>query len=132
MILAFGVMIWYIWINKFTLYFAGAFNFFWGLQDSGLNNFIYCVLGFQFKSKTLPFSIYFFAQSFFCFVFTCVGSVITHPKGYLIYVAVSASFGLFAWLLFLFTFDMKPEPEKVNPDEEDSVVESRLLSPKEL
>jgi predicted MFS family arabinose efflux permease len=29
----------------------------WGIQDSGLCNFLQCVLGFEFESKIIPFSV---------------------------------------------------------------------------
>ena len=32
--------------------------FVWGLQDSGLNCLVNCVLGFEFESKIIPFSLY--------------------------------------------------------------------------
>ena len=41
--------------------------FVWGLQDSGLNCLIRCVLGFEFDDKQIPFSIFNFVQSLFIF-----------------------------------------------------------------
>jgi predicted MFS family arabinose efflux permease len=32
-------------------------TFAWGLQDSSLNNFINCILAFEFDSKVTPFSV---------------------------------------------------------------------------
>jgi len=29
----------------------------WGIMDSGLNKFLYCILGFEFESQTTPFSL---------------------------------------------------------------------------
>lgn len=66
---AFSVILAFVYYNKFDLIFASAFNFLWGIQDSGANNFINCVMGFQFISKTIPFSIFYFVQSFACFTF---------------------------------------------------------------
>ena len=50
--------------------------FTWGLQDSGLNCMIRCILGFEFDSKILPFSVFNFVQSLFIFIFQTVESVV--------------------------------------------------------
>ena len=36
-------------------------TFFWGIQDSTLTNFINCILGFEFESKIIPFSVFKFS-----------------------------------------------------------------------
>ena len=92
--------------------FKVLLNFLWGLQDSGLNNFIYCVAGFQFESKTLPFSLFFFIQSFFCFVGIFLQALLKNKLAYLIYFTILGAFSLFAWLLFMFAFEMKLDEKK--------------------
>jgi hypothetical protein len=44
--------------NTFSLWSAGIMTFTYGIQDSGLNIFINCCCGFEFESKTTPFSLY--------------------------------------------------------------------------
>jgi len=64
-------------------------TFCWGLQDSSMNNLMFCTLGFEFKEdegteevtdegqekkvdKTTPFSVQNFVQSLFVFAFMVV------------------------------------------------------------
>ena len=110
--LAIGCLGVYTFYNQYTLWFACLLNFLWGLQDSGLNNFIYCVAGFQFESKTLPFSLFFFIQSFFCFVGIFLQALLKNKLAYLIYFTILGAFSLFAWLLFMFAFEMKLDEKK--------------------
>ena len=42
--------------------------FMWGVQDSGLNCIVRAILGFEFNSKILPFSVFNFVQSLFVFI----------------------------------------------------------------
>ena len=43
-------------VNKYN-FTAWLMCFFWGVTDSGLNNFVLNTLGFQFESKSTPFSV---------------------------------------------------------------------------
>ena len=47
----------YVLVNSFSLFFAGFMCFMWGLADGSMNTFVNCILGFQFDSKTTPFSV---------------------------------------------------------------------------
>ena len=58
--------------NTFN-YMAPLMCFTWGLQDSGLNTLINCILGFEFEDKCTPFSIYKFVQSIAIFVTQIIG-----------------------------------------------------------
>ena len=62
-LLAFAVLIAYAIKYDFNLALSFPVTLTWGLQDSGLNNLINSVLGFQFDSKTTPFSVNKFVQS---------------------------------------------------------------------
>lgn len=42
-------------------------TFFWGLQDAAINTIINVILGFEFESKIIPFSVFKFLQSLFNF-----------------------------------------------------------------
>lgn len=45
-LLAYGVIMRYLSHGIFSLPFAMAVTFFWGMLEGGINNFIYCVCGF--------------------------------------------------------------------------------------
>ena len=98
-------MIWYLMNNEFTLWFAFIMNFAWGLQDAGVNVYSDCLCGFEFESETLPFSVLYFSQSMFCFIFTYVEAPLTTKKLNIIYMIGCAVVGLIAWFFYYFTFD---------------------------
>lgn len=102
------MLIFYVVGNDFNMYWACVLNFLWGIQDSGVNTFTNCVLGFQFESKTVPFSIFYLFQSFSCFLFISLNSMVTTQLANLIYAVVLAFFAVFSWLLFLWKFELKP------------------------
>jgi len=85
-------------------------NLTWGLQDSGVNVFVSCICGFQFKGQLeMPFSIFYFLQSFFCFVIIYVCSAILTPTAYVIFYIGCAALSLIAWGLFHFCFEIIEE-----------------------
>ena len=57
--------------NKFNKFNQTAYlmTLTWGLQDSSLNCFINCILGFEFKSKIAPFAVFRFIWSISIFIF---------------------------------------------------------------
>ena len=61
--LAFSILIIYAAIYSFSFSMACTMTFAWGCQDAGLNCLLYSFLGFQFASKTTPFSVYKFLES---------------------------------------------------------------------
>jgi hypothetical protein len=64
---AYSFLIWYNERNIFD-WLAYVFVFLWGIQDSGLNCIIRTILGSEFDSKIIPFSVFNFAQSLMVFV----------------------------------------------------------------
>ena len=54
---AFALILFLNEYNKFDIT-AYIMCFFWGLQDSGINCLINCVLGFEFNSKIAPFAVF--------------------------------------------------------------------------
>ena len=44
--IAYSLLIYYAERNEFNTYFACTFTFMWGMEDSGVTNFLNCVLGF--------------------------------------------------------------------------------------
>jgi hypothetical protein len=113
--------------------------FLWGTQDSGINCFINCILGFEFESKILPFSVFKFTQSLFTFVFfivhshlvkdcsiadpddsnvltadqDCIDQQITALKYYLMGVGIFGLLAVAAMIPFDFKEKAKEKPESV-------------------
>ena len=56
-------MIGYIAHYEFSLAFAFIMTAFAGITDAAFNTTVLAILGFQFDSKTTPFSVYYFVQS---------------------------------------------------------------------
>jgi hypothetical protein len=120
-----GVSIWYVINNHFTLTFAFMMNLCWGLQDSGVNVFAECICGFQFKGHLeMPFSIYFFCQSFMCFVGTYVCSALTSPTAYVIFYIGSAVLALASWGIFAVFFEVLEESDETG-EHRASIAEER-------
>ena len=66
--IAYGLV--FAWISIWEFGVLSFFvTFVWGVQDSCFCNFLNCILGFEFDSKIIPFSIFKFVQSLFVFVF---------------------------------------------------------------
>ena len=63
----------FVYIHTYTFSVLTFFvTFFWGYQDSNLNTIINCILGFEFESNTLPFSVMQFVQTIFVFAFMII------------------------------------------------------------
>jgi len=110
--IAFGLIIAYTANNEWSFWFAFLMQVAWGIQDAAANNFVWCVCGFQFESDTRPFMLFFFVQSFSTFILLYVESLIKSREAFLIYFGICIAFGIFAWLLFFFTFDLKENQKK--------------------
>ena len=50
---------------------------FWGAQDGALNNILNCILGFEFDSKIVPFSVSKLIKSLFIFFLLAMETMIT-------------------------------------------------------
>ena len=83
----------------------------WGIQDAGVNCLINCILGFEFKSKSTPFSVYKFVQSLFIFASVQLAGVVmdstatssqtqTNLKFYIIAIGIFAFISLASMLCF--------------------------------
>ena len=94
---------------KFTLVFGFFMTFFWGISDGGLNTLINSMLGFQFDSKTSPFSVNKFVQSLLIFAFTCFESVLKGKNDYLFYEIFVLVFCILTWLSFNFFFEIRSQ-----------------------
>ena len=111
---AFAVLLLYTWHNDFNAYYACTFTFLWGMEDSGVVNFINCVLGFQFHSKAIAFSAFRIIQCIFIFGFISLQTLIKSQKAFFIYFLACAAFAIIAWLTFIFAFELKDDGEKRN------------------
>ncbi|CDW72384.1 major facilitator superfamily protein [Stylonychia lemnae] len=100
-------------------------TFFWGFQDSNLNNILNCILGFEFESNTVPFSVYSLVQAIFVFIFMIVQSLILTRTDYFIYFSVCYAYGIVS-LFILYTFDFKKkknDQEKIQLSEDQGLLE---------
>ena len=107
------MLISYTVLNEWNTWYAITMTFFWGIQDSAVNNFIWCICGFEFENESRPFAIFFFLQSLAIFLLLYVASLLKTQTEYLIYFGVCFAIGLFGWLLFALTFDLKEEKDNV-------------------
>jgi len=69
------------------------------------------LLGFQFVSKTTPFSVYKFLQSLLIFIVTCICSVSDSQTSYLVFFCISYAFALFSWVFLAKCFKVLPRSE---------------------
>jgi predicted MFS family arabinose efflux permease len=56
--IAFTLLLYSAAVNEFCLWQAFLLYTAWGMADSGVNIFTACIAGFQFRSVTIPFSIF--------------------------------------------------------------------------
>ncbi|CDW76468.1 major facilitator superfamily protein [Stylonychia lemnae] len=106
-----------IWSFSVLTFFV---TFAWGIQDSGLNNLLNCVLGFEFESNIIPFSILKFLQSLANFIFLVIESFLNEKIDFLIYFIAIGIFCYFSLTIMLFfPFKAKKEDnEKLQKEEE--------------
>ena len=81
---------------------AYLMTFFWGIQDAFLNTIMNCILGFEFHSKIISFSLFKFVQSIFIFAFLMLQSVITTKSSFRIYFICTGVFAFLSMIMMLF------------------------------
>mmetsp|Transcript_23318 Transcript_23318/g.27367 ORF Transcript_23318/g.27367 Transcript_23318/m.27367 type:complete len:209 (-) Transcript_23318:185-811(-) len=96
--IAFAFLILYGVLYDFSFGLALAMTLTWGVQDAGMMCLMNVLLGFQFVSKTTPFSVYHFVHSLLIFVVTCICSTTKTQTSYLIFFSVSLVIYLASWL----------------------------------
>ena len=111
-VVGFSLVLGYTIRYEYTLAFGFFMTFFWGIQDGGINCLINCILGFQFDSKTAPFSVNKFAQSLLIFAVICFESVLESKNDYLFYFIFELAFCILSWLSFNFFFEFKKTGEQ--------------------
>lgn len=94
-----------IGLYKFSIldYFL---TFFWGIQDSALNNMLNCILGFEYESKIVPFSISKLVKSLFIFAALVSASFVKEQWQYIIFFVCTCVYSIPAIGILLF-FDFK-------------------------
>ena len=105
-------MLWYLVHDSYSLPFAFMMNFAWGMQDSGVNVYSDCLCGFEFESETLPFSVLYFSQSMFCFIFTYIEAPLDSKNLNILYFSICGALGLFAWFFYYLTFNHVAKGQK--------------------
>ena len=105
--IAYALIVYFNHRNKYNYGFAMTLCFAWGVMDAGLTNFFRGILGFQFDSQTIPFSVLTVVQSFSMFVMVYLGALVKTVTAYWIYLGCTFGFAVFAWLLFFFRFELR-------------------------
>ena len=118
-LLCFWITLMYLYVGSFSMPFAMACTFSWGMIDGGLNNFIYCMCGFQFDSKLHPFSVLLCVQSIFAFSCIYIESLLTTLAHVRTFILCSGVFTAFGWALFAGFFELREAKTEVVKKEED-------------
>ena len=98
-------------IYDFKFYLGILMTFSWGVQDAGINCLVSSLLGFQFKSKTTPFSVYKFLQSLLIFICVSIEIATKDQRSYLIYFVCCYLIAITAWAILLLFFEFKTKEE---------------------
>jgi MFS family permease len=94
----------FTFVFSFTLWLAVIMTFTWGVQDGALSCLVNCIAGFQFDSKTTPFSVLLTVRNFSIFIFISVESVLKTKEDFVIYFASEACWGIIAYMVVLVRF----------------------------
>ena len=105
--IGYGFLILYGIVYDFSFYLGILMTFSWGVQDAGINCLLNSLLGFQFESKTTPFSVYKFLQSLLIFIVTCIESATSTQRSYVIYFVICYIIAISAWIVLLRFFTIK-------------------------
>jgi len=107
LLIAFTIMLAFHSDSGFNFWLACLMTLSWGFQDAGNSCCIYCMLGFQFDSKSTPFSVFCLTQSLSLIVFSTLQGMIASHAHYHYYFATGAVVSLFAWVTFLSKFEFR-------------------------
>ena len=97
---------------SFSMVFAVLMTFSWGVQDGAVNCLMNCILGFQFESKTTPFSVFKSVQSFLIFVCLCIESLLVDKEYFLIYLSSVLAEATLSYLIVTLTFRFENKETK--------------------
>jgi fucose permease len=82
LLLTIGSIAVFLYINQiddFSYFSAYLMTLTWGLQDGGVNILIICLMGFEFESNIIPFSVFNFIQSISVFALLIIASAVMDP-----------------------------------------------------
>ena len=99
-------------IEYFAMWRAVVMTFSWGFYDSGNMTFVNSMCGFQFESKSVPFSVFLVVQSFMVFVFLIYASTVTTTAQYYIFFLVGILANSVSFASVLCFFEPKPKESK--------------------
>lgn len=87
-------------------YMSFIMAFVWGLMDSGLNAIIRSMLGFEFESKIVPFSVFNFLQALFIFAAQLIEGQVTTADDEIatlrLYLIIVAAIAFISYVIMLF------------------------------
>lgn len=111
--IAFAMMILYCVLLDFSFVLACIMNLTWGIQDAGINCLLNSLLGFQFASKTTPFSVFRFLQALLTFIFIAIFSLLNSASqtSYIVFFCACAFLAIFSWIFLLKCFRKLPKEE---------------------
>ena len=96
-------------LYEFSFVLAFLMTTMWGVQDAGTVCLVTCMLGFQFESKTTPFSVYKCSQSAFVFFIYYINSLLETQTAYLVYFCICYALAILSWIIFYKCFEVKSE-----------------------
>ena len=108
---AYFFLILYGAVYEFSFGLAIAMTFTFGIQDIGTQVIQTAMLGFQFESKTTPFSVRFFLLSLFTFFVLVIEAFIETQTAYLVYFGICYVISIVSWSIFIFCFEVKSTEE---------------------
>ena len=106
-----GILILYCSLFEFSFPLAILMTFSFGVQDGGVNCLLQALLGFQFTSKTTPFSVYTFFKSLSIFLCICLESLMDNRVSWLAYFVACYLVAIVAWYILYSRFDFWSEAE---------------------
>jgi predicted MFS family arabinose efflux permease len=101
------VMLGYIVVYNFSLFFAIVMCFCWGVQDGAVNCLNSCILGFQFDSKTMPFSVFKTVQSLAIFVFIIIEAQLKQKMQFIVFFLVCLVVQACCYLVLAYKFEFR-------------------------
>ena len=109
----FAMMILYSVVLDFSFGLACCLTLTMGIQDAGINCLLNSLLGFQFASKTTPFSVFRFLQALLTFIFIAIFSLLNSASqtSYIVFFCACAFLAIFSWIFLLKCFRKLPKEE---------------------
>ena len=97
----------YVIVFVFNPYLCTAMTFAWGMQDAAVICLINTMCGFEFESKTTPFSVFKLSQAIFLFLIFGLESLLKTKEHYTYYFTFQLCFAVFAYVFLKCNFKFK-------------------------